>query len=85
MIEIFVNQLTQTSLLVSVGVMIALYVVIITQWPRWQHSKPFLKNYQGVQRVHEGEVPRLGGLVIYTGLWVYWLLCQDGRAMPFIQ
>ena len=85
MIEILITQLSQTSLLLSVGVMIALYVVIITQWPRWQHSKSFLKNYQGVQRVHEGEVPRLGGLVIYIGLWVYWLLCQHGQAMPFVQ
>jgi UDP-GlcNAc:undecaprenyl-phosphate GlcNAc-1-phosphate transferase len=85
MIEILITQFLQTSLLVSVGVMIALYVVIITQWPRWQRSKSFLKNYQGVQRVHEGEVPRLGGLVIYIGLWVYWLLCQHGQAMPFIQ
>ena len=85
MIEILITQLSQTSLLVSAGVMIALNVVIITQWPRWQHSKSFLKNYQGIQRVHEGEVPRLGGLVIYIGLWVYWLLCQHGQAMPFIQ
>ena len=67
MIEILITQLSQTSLLVSIGVMIALYVVIITNWPRWQRSKSFLKNYQGVQRVHEGEVPRLGGLVIYIG------------------
>lgn len=85
MIEVFVNQLTQTSLLVSVGVMIALYVVIITRWTRWQHSKSFLKNYQGIQRVHEGEIPRLGGVVIYIGLCVYWLLCQHGQAMPFVQ
>lgn len=72
-------------MLVSIGLMIALYVVIITNWPQWHRSKSFLKNYQGVQRVHEGEVPRLGGLVIYIGLWVYWLLCQHGQAMPFIQ
>ncbi|MDC6486950.1 MraY family glycosyltransferase [Methylophilaceae bacterium] len=85
MIEVLITQFLQASLLVSTGVMIALYVVIITQWPRWQRSKSFLKNYQGVQRVHEGEVPRLGGLVIYIGLWVYWLLCQHGKAMPFIQ
>ena len=85
MIEVLITQLSQTSLLVSVGVMIALYGVIITQWPRWQQSKSFLKNYQGVQRVHEGEIPRLGGLVIYIGLWVYWLLCQHSQTMPFIQ
>ena len=84
MIKILITEISQISLLVSVGVMIALYVVIISQWPRWQHSKSFLKNYQGIQRVHEGEVPRLGGLVIYIGLWVYWLLCQHGQAMPFI-
>ena len=85
MIKILITEISQISLLVSVGVMIALYVVIISQWPRWQHSKSFLKNYQGIQRVHEGEVPRLGGLVIYIGLWVYWLFCQYGQAMLFIQ
>ena len=85
MIEILITQLSQTSLLVSIGVMIALNVVIITNWPRWQRSKSFLKNYQGVQRAHEGEVSRLGGLVIYIGLWVYWLLCQDGQAIPFVE
>lgn len=85
MIEIFITQLLQTSLLVSIGMMIALYGVIIAQWPQWQKSKPFLKNYQGIQRVHEGEIPRLGGLVIYIGLWVYWLLCQNGQVKTFIQ
>ena len=84
MIEILITQLSQTGLLVSIGVMIALYAIIITHWPQWHRSKLFLKNYQGVQRVHEGEVPRLGGLVIYIGLWLYWLLCQHGQAMPFI-
>ena len=85
MIEVIIPQLTQISLLASIGVMITLYVVIIILWPRWRQSKSFLKNYQGIQRAHEGEIPRLGGLVIYIGLWVYWLLCEHGKAMPFIQ
>ena len=85
MIEILITQLLQTNLLISAGVMTALYGIIITQWPQWQKHKSFFKNYQGVQRVHEGEIPRLGGLVIYIGVWVYWLLCQHDQEMPFIQ
>lgn len=84
MIEIIISHFSQTSLLASIGVMITLYAVIIILWPRWRQSKSFLQNYQGIQRAHEGEVPRLGGLVIYIGLLVYWLLCERGKAMPFI-
>lgn len=32
-----------------------------------------LKEYNSIQRVHENEVPRLGGLAIYIFLWIIWL------------
>ena len=33
-----------------------------------------LKQYKSVQRVHLGEVPRLGGLIFYIFFWVVWFL-----------
>ena len=53
MIEILITQLSQTSMLVSIGLMIALYSFIIIKWSQWLQHKSSLTHYQGIQRVHE--------------------------------
>lgn len=83
MIEIIYSQLSQFSLIVSVCVMFILYVFIINKWPQWQQKKSFIK-YNGIQRAHIGEIPRLGGVIIYTGLFIYWMFCKQNLVMPFL-
>jgi len=85
MINVFINQIHQFSLIISIIVMLALSALFSFFWPQIQTKFNFLKPYHAVQKVHEGEVPRLGGLISYLGLMTYWLLCHDGVSMPFIK
>jgi UDP-N-acetylmuramyl pentapeptide phosphotransferase/UDP-N-acetylglucosamine-1-phosphate transferase len=86
MINVFINQIHQLSLIISIIVMLALSVLFSFCWPQIQAKVNFLKEYGAVQKIHEGEVSRLGGLITYLGLMTYWLLCcHDGISMPFIE
>lgn len=85
MSEFIVFQLSQISLLVPAGIMTALYVIIITNWPLRWYQKLFIKNFRNIQWVHDGEIPRLGGMIIYFGFLVYWLLFQNELTMSFIE
>ena len=77
MINVLLNQIHQSSLLISIIVMFLLNASLSFFWPLILNKIKPLKSYDGIQRVHEGEVPRLGGLVSYLGLLIYWLLCQN--------
>jgi UDP-GlcNAc:undecaprenyl-phosphate GlcNAc-1-phosphate transferase len=85
MFSAFLTQLSQLSLLISVLVMILLYFLFISQWSNIQSHYLLRYYHHGDQRTHEGEVPRLGGLVIIIGLFIHWLLSQDELAMPFFK
>lgn len=74
----------KNNFLISIGLSIALYLLILNQWPRLMKKISSIKNYSGVQRVHEGEVPRLGGFVIFAGLFFYWLFSDNKENMSFI-
>ena len=53
----------------------------------WQSFKNFfgpIKSYQGIQRIHQGEVSRLGGVSIYFGLATYYLLCSNSIGIQYI-
>jgi UDP-GlcNAc:undecaprenyl-phosphate GlcNAc-1-phosphate transferase len=84
MIELFLNHSLESSSLTSIMLMIIIYLIIIFRWSKWQISNPCLKQYLGMQRIHEGEIPRLGGLVIYAGLIVYFLLEFRHQKLIFI-
>jgi UDP-N-acetylmuramyl pentapeptide phosphotransferase/UDP-N-acetylglucosamine-1-phosphate transferase len=64
--------------------MICMYIFTIIFWPTLI-TKFGLKKYQGVQRVHVGEVPRIGGLISVVGIFLYWMMCTHGKAMPFVE
>lgn len=64
--------------------MISMYIITIILWPKII-SKFGLKKYQGVQRIHLGEVPRIGGLISVIGIFLYWMMCADGKVMPFVE
>ena len=84
MIDLFLVEFGQWSLLISIIMMICMYIVTIILWPTLL-TKFALKKYQGVQRVHAGEVPRIGGLISVIGIFLYWMICIHGKAMPFVE
>lgn len=84
MFDIFLAEFKQQSLLISVILMICMYIIAVNFWHNIM-SKFKLKNYQGIQRIHMGEVPRVGGLISIIGIFIYWLLCIGGKAIPFIE
>jgi UDP-GlcNAc:undecaprenyl-phosphate GlcNAc-1-phosphate transferase len=71
MIEYIFFELIKNNFIFSIGLSIVLYILFVTQWLKATKNISFIKNYPGVQRVHDGEVPRLGGLVIIIGLFFY--------------
>ena len=85
MIKHIFSELFQTSLLISLFFMTFLYIVIISQWNKWLQKLKFIKSYQGIQRAHEGEIPRMGGLVTYIGLFICCSLYQNDQVMQFMQ
>lgn len=84
MIDLFLTEFKQWSLLISIISMICMYIITIIFWPSLM-SKFGLKKYQGVQRVHVGEVPRIGGLISIIGIFLYWMICDHSKAMPFVE
>ena len=68
-----VNLSLAASLLVSFGMA---GLVVLTQ--RWHHIVT-ADSLDGVQKVHQGATPRIGGLGVYVGLWVAVLFLNDGR------
>ena len=84
MIDLFLSEFKQWSLLISMIAMICIYIITIIFWPTLM-TKFGLKKYQAVQRVHVGEVPRVGGLISVIGIFLYWTMCTYGKAIPFVE
>jgi UDP-GlcNAc:undecaprenyl-phosphate GlcNAc-1-phosphate transferase len=49
----------------------ALYFLILNAWSNNQSWTTKTLHYKGKQRVHEGEIPRLGGVIIYLFLVIF--------------
>jgi len=58
-----------------VSLCVTLLVVLTTRW----HSMVTADSLAGVQKVHVGHTPRVGGLGIYVALWAGVLLVDDGQ------
>jgi len=84
MLNIFLDQIHQTSLIIATLLMIALNCILSFYWQSIHHKFKSLKSYQGVQRVHQGEVSRLGGVIAFVGLATYSLFCSNGIGMSYI-
>ena len=85
MIDAFLNDIHQVSMISAIMFMLITNAIFSFYWPQITAKLKLLYTYHAVQKVHEGEVPRLGGLVCYCGLMIYWLLGGDGLSMPFIK
>jgi UDP-GlcNAc:undecaprenyl-phosphate GlcNAc-1-phosphate transferase len=84
MFNVILDNVQQTSQIIAILLMFGLYAFFSFYWESLVSLRMNLKKYHGIQRVHEGEVSRLGGLVAYCGLATYWILCEDGIGMPYI-
>lgn len=69
-----INYLDPNSLVISFAIVIFLFVSAIFYWEKLLIKINWLKKYKKIQRIHEGEVPRLGGVIIYIGIFFYWLI-----------
>lgn len=56
---------------------IFLYQIIIIFWSKNVNWKQKTLHYKGKQRVHEGETPRLGGLIFFLFLFILSLIMRD--------
>lgn len=83
MIDLFIKDIIHSSLWVFILVMLSLYAVTIYFWSEVR-ERFHIKNYRGVQRAHEGEVPRIGGLISFIGLIIYGFLWQHAQSLTFI-
>ena len=77
MIELLNHLLTliNINLILLILGLIFTYIVLIFNLNTKLMKKFSLKSYQGAQRVHEGEVCRLGGFVIY--IWFFLALVNQ--------
>lgn len=83
MINLLVSEFTNYRFFFTVLFMLSIYLLIITNW---LNIKSFLqlKNYDAVQRVHMGEVPRFGGLISWLGILIYCFLSWAQHDMNLI-
>jgi len=64
--------------------MLFLYSYISFGWNYIFQNISWLKKYNATQRVHDGEVPRLGGLVIILGLIMFLIFSQGHTDNKFL-
>ena len=84
MFNAILDNVQQTSQIIAILLMFGLYAFFSFYWESLVYLRMNLKKYHGIQRIHEGEVSRLGGVVAYCGLATYWILCEHGIGMPYI-
>ena len=59
------------NLIWSSWFLFVLYFLVLNIWAKNQSWTTQTLHYKGKQRVHEGEIPRLGGLIIYLFLAIF--------------
>lgn len=61
-------------LALAVSLAVALVLVLTRSW----HGKYSFDTLNGVQKVHQSQVPRIGGMAIFLGFWSAKILLPDG-------
>jgi UDP-GlcNAc:undecaprenyl-phosphate GlcNAc-1-phosphate transferase len=83
MIDVLFEEFKQLSFIFSALLMFCMYYITITFWPIFM-SKLRLKKYDGIQRIHDGEVPRIGGLISVVGIFIYYLMNSNRNSLPYL-
>lgn len=71
MIDFLFKTIPIINFLYTAIIIFCFYTLIIIFWPYLFNKLNLFRHYQGIQRIHEGEVPRLGGLISFFGLCIY--------------
>lgn len=69
----------------AAAVLTALGISFLVVRTQHHHGHLTMDSTQGVQKFHEEPTPRVGGLGIYLGLLVAWLLVKDAGARQILQ
>lgn len=79
------NQVNLNYLLVNIIVFYFLYFLTTSIWCK--NNNFLLKNfvYSGPQIVHHGEIPRLGGLILYLTLFIFSLYVNNQKLANYLQ
>ena len=83
-IQSFILEIDKVAFMISAIVMLILYLALISKWKDIFKSNSWLINYNAVQRLHEGEIPRLGGFVSIIGFIFYWFFSDFSPAESLI-
>src|SRR5210317_1853823 len=77
MISILQTQIFSFSHLLMIIFLFSFYILSTIIWPIILKKFHSIKNYSGIQRIHTGEVPRLGGLISFLGLCIFCLFNEN--------
>lgn len=64
---------------------ISLYFLITLNWNKFIKNSLLERKYDGIQRLHEGEVPRLGGFVFILSLIIFYLASSELQNLLFLE
>jgi UDP-N-acetylmuramyl pentapeptide phosphotransferase/UDP-N-acetylglucosamine-1-phosphate transferase len=66
-----IMQWFNTHILIFMGLSLVLNGLVAYAWYKKMYQKIGLKTYEGVQRIHFNEIPRLGGFIFIASLIAY--------------
>jgi len=72
-----INGFYESNFIYGAIFFIFLYQFIVLFWARNVNWKLKTLHYKGKQRVHEGETPRLGGLICFLYLFIFSLILRE--------
>jgi UDP-N-acetylmuramyl pentapeptide phosphotransferase/UDP-N-acetylglucosamine-1-phosphate transferase len=74
---IFLNLISSNFLVFTVALLVSLGVSAMVVLTQRYHGHLTMDGHEGVQKSHIHPTPRVGGLGIYLGLLVVWLMVKD--------
>jgi UDP-N-acetylmuramyl pentapeptide phosphotransferase/UDP-N-acetylglucosamine-1-phosphate transferase len=80
-----IMQWFDPSILIWLAISLVLNGLIAYFWQKKLYVKFGFKKYQAIQRIHLGEIPRLGGLVFIISLFGYVFFCSPSESILLIK
>lgn len=71
--------------LIFVGMSLLLNVLVVYLWDKKLYQKLGLKKYQGIQRIHLNETPRLGGFIIILSIISFVAYSDPSESILFLK
>lgn len=71
--------------LIFVGMSLLLNVLVVYFWDKKLYQKLGLKKYQGIQRIHLNETPRLGGFIFILSMISFVIYSDPSESVLFLK